>query len=335
MTDWQRFKHGGTTFPLTSPATNTLLRDADPFLFYALEYYATVLTTHIGQRVIEEATAGEIGAIKAVVAQVLPLNPEPFLTEEHIQFPLLAAYRKGTTYEHAGQRKIAVDQVDVVYVLPPLSGADAERILPVLKAVAAIIDNRTEQGFDPSYTPTTPTGTAGELVWAAARAGLSKVQVETLQYGGYTPSPDLFFPAVIIGMQVKERSESVETDLQTYDGADVAQDLRAGDGTSITDFVQTATKPPPILVSLNSTTGTKQGGQPLTLTCTGLVVGQQYRALFGGSDASSVKATATTTLTCVTPASAAYPTRAVDVTILDQFGQASNTLVTGYTFTTP
>jgi hypothetical protein len=55
MTDFASFKHGGVTFPLPASGSGlggagaALLRDCDPGLFYALEFCASVIDTHIGQ----------------------------------------------------------------------------------------------------------------------------------------------------------------------------------------------------------------------------------------------------------------------------------------------
>lgn len=335
MTDFASFRHGGTTFPLDPASTNSFLRDADPAVFYALEFYASVLETHLSARLLAEAAAASASHITSVVAETLPLNPEPFLTEEHIRFPLLAIYRKGSTFRDAGTRKVSVDTLEVSYVLPPMRAGEAERVLPGLKAVAAILDNRTEQGFDPSYTPSEPAGTAGELVWSLTRAGVTRVGITAVQYGGYTPTPDLYFPAVVMTLVAEERSEAIVTELETYAGSDAAIDLTEPDGNVLTDFIELETQPPPVLVSLTPDTGTKAGGTPVTLTCTGLIVGRSYRVLFEGSDASAVVAASSTTLTCVSPQYSATPTFAAGVTVLDQDSQPSNTLEDAFTFTTP
>lgn len=335
MTDFASFRHGGTTFPLDPASTNSFLRDADPAVFYALEFYASVLETHLSARLLAEAAAASATQITSVVAETLPLNPEPFLTEEHVRFPLLAIYRKGSTFRDAGTRKVSVDTLEVSYVLPPLTASEAERVLPALKAVAAILDNRTEQGFDPSYTPSEPAGTAGEPVWSLTRAGVTRVGITSVQYGGYTPATDLYFPAVVMTLVAEERSEAIVTELEAYTGADAAIDLTDINNDQIVDFVEIESQPPPVLVSIAPTTGTKAGGTSCTLTCTGLIVGRSYRVLFEGSDASDVLAVSSTSLTCVSPQYAATPTFAAGVTVLDQDSQPSNTLEDAFTFTTP
>lgn len=334
--DFQRFVHGGTMFPLDPESTNTLLRDADPTLFYMLEYYEAVLRIHLNDAFMERVSRANADQIASIVESTVSFNPEPHLQENGLRFPLLSVHRKQGSFEYAGQRKLQVDALDVTYVLPPMQVSEAEQLFPILRAVVAVIDNRTEQGFDPAYTPSSPPGTAGELVWARARAGLCRVEMVGVEYGGYAPSPDVFFPAVIMSFTLKERSEALPTDLKKFAGVDVVIDsVDNDDGTKVDAIVNAPLFETPTIASLNVVTGTKAGGTAVILTGTGFLTGRAYRVLFGGSDASSVIATSTTTLSCLTPEFAAYPTQAVDVDIIDAFGQASNTLTNAFTFTSP
>lgn len=336
MADFASFKHGGTQYPLTTGSPNPILRDVDPTLFYMLEYYSSVIQTHIGAKLAEQASGLnylESGA--PAVGQVFPYDPEPWLTENQFKWPLLAGYRKTLAYRYAGTRKVAVLQLEVAYVMKPVTVDEAERFVPFLHAIAAVVDNRTEQGFDPAYTPSTPTGTAGEPVWSAARAGLARVEMKAAAFGGYQPTKDLHFPAVIMAIEAEERSEAVLGELGPFAGIDTTIHAANADGTQVDDFVQFSTHAPPVITSLSVTSGTKAGGTALTINGTGFIVGRRYRALFDGSDASSVVAGSPTALGCLTPAHAAYPTQAVDVVVIDQDGGVSNTLEAAYTFTTP
>src|SRR4051812_49159533 len=116
MSDYQGFLHGNVEYPLDLSATTTysLLRDADPCVYYALEFFASVITTHLGARLLEEATAVGMTRITAAVAETIPLDPDPYLAEGHYRFPLLAVYRKQRTYEFVGNRKRSVDHMEAV-----------------------------------------------------------------------------------------------------------------------------------------------------------------------------------------------------------------------------
>ncbi len=334
MTDFASFGRGGASFPLGTSSSYSLLRDADPAIFFALEYYAAVLETHLGDRLVEATAAAGAGQIASAVAEVMPCNPEPWLQDKHVKFPLLSLYRKGTTYRYIGSRKVSVQDMELAYVLPPMRASEAEQVLPILHAVEAVIDHCTEQGFDPSYTPSSPAGSAGEVVWSASRAGLVRVEVMGSTEGAYTPAADLYFPAIIIALQMQERADPLLSELETFAGADVIEDLVA-EGTTYPIVLETRLLAAPVIESLDEDTGLKAGGDAVEITGSGFVVGRPYRVIFGGADADSVIATATTTLECLTPLVAAYPTLVVDVYVIDQDGQVSNTLTDAFTFTTP
>lgn len=346
MTDFQGFKHGGVTFPLPAQGSGlggeagTLLRDADPVIFYMLEFLASCLETHIGARLIQEVRgAGMTDAIASAVAMQVPMNPEGYLQESHFRFPLLAIWRERGAYEYMGQRKIEVQQLNCAFILPPMQPDQAEALLPILKAAAAVIDNRTEQGFDPSYTPSLPTGTAGEVVWGASRAGLARVEVKSNEFGAYPGIQELEFPSVVLRIEVKERSEGLVDELEEMTGVNIDTDVQTPDPEEdqsvIEDVIQTATYPAPVLTSIAPTTGTKAGGTPFAITGTGFIPQRTYRVLFGGSYAASVVAASATSLTGITPQYIANPTQVVSVRVLDQDDQAANTLSSAFTFTSP
>ncbi len=219
-------------------------------------------------------------------------------------------------------------------MLPPMRASEAEQLLPILHAVEAVLDHCTEQGFDPEYTPSSPTGTAGEVVWSESRAGLVRAEITGASVGAYTPTADLYFPAVILTLQLQEQANPVVEDLEVLDGVDVAEDIVA-EGTTYANLVQLQLDAPPVIESLDEDTGTKAGGDAVEITGSGFVVGRPYRVIFGSADADSVLATSATTIECLTPQVAAYPTLNADVYVIDQDGQVSNTLTAAFAFTTP
>jgi len=350
MTDFLALKHGAVVYPLPLAGAGlggqgaTLLRDADPALYYMLEFFASCIETHLGARVLQEVALAGMAPdqpgkdFEAAVSMALPINPQAFLNEEHMRFPLLAIWRERRTFEYVGQRKVAVDQVNLAYILPPLDAFQAEKLMPTLHAVGAIIDNRSEQGFDPAYTPSAPTGTPGEPIWAANRAGLKSIEVKSIEFGDYPSVTDLSFPGLSMKIEVKERSEAVTEQLVGFDGVTTTTELQgqppAEDPTPV-PVAEQAHYAAPALLSMAPTTGSKAGGTPAVITGTGFIVGRRYRVLFNGCDASSVTAESTTTLSCITPQYPASPTAAVNVRVIDQDGGLSNVLSTAFTFTTP
>ena len=228
MADFGTFNYGGTAYPLTASTANSLLRDADPSLYYALDYFAAMITRHVGARLIAE-TAGFSSPITAAVVQVAPMDPAPYLLQQQFQFPLLVAYRVKETY---GRRTVTwqedVSEWQVAYILPPLTQGQAERIKPILRSVAITIRDRIENQFDPSYS-------AGLQVWKAA--GLEQIDLTEGTYGAYQAiDSTLYFPSWTGKLVVKERQKP-ETDFQKFSGQDVAIDLAGPTAATVLDIV--------------------------------------------------------------------------------------------------
>lgn len=331
MAEAQNFYYGGATFPLTSSTARSLLRDADPAIYYALEFYASVISSHIGARLLTEAAAVGATQIMSAVAETLPIDPEQFLTEDHFRFPLLTLNRKSTTYRYVNRRRAALHKVEFAYVLPPLRAAEAERLIPILHAVGLLIDQKSTQGKDPGYTPTAPTGTAGEFVWSGTRACVKRVEVKDSSIGAFAASSDLFFPAIVMAIEMDEMGDVDDGAYGVFQGADVEIDNRASDGTTLEAVDDFNTYGPPTLTSLTPTSGAAAGGTSVTLTGTGFRVGTRPVVLFDGAQADAVSVVSSTTITCRTPPHAAYPSFVADVIVIAADGQKA-TLKSAFTF---
>ncbi len=334
MPDYSGFLYGAASFPLTTAGIvgGTALREADPALYYLLEFYAFCIEKHVGPRMMAEVAAADITEISKPVADTIPLNPAPFFLEDHLKFPLLSAYRKTTKFEWIGSQKHKVDEIEVAYVLPPLEVGEAERMMPLLNAVVMTLDNRTEQGFDPDYTPTMPTGTAGEPYWQ--RAGLTYAGLKSATYGGFMPEESLYYPAVIMTVEVKERSAPRIDELELLGDVLVNVDVADDDEPTVSNVVQFYVDAEPTLTLASPNNGTKLGGTLVTLTGTNFHSHLQPSILFGGVAATDVVVVSETTIQCRTPAYNAFPTSIVDVNYEDNNGLTAR-LVAGYSFTTP
>lgn len=232
MTDHASFKFGGTTFPLTASTANSLLKDVDPALYYLLDYFAAVIQIHLGSRIAAECLAGGI-TVSSSVANKIPLDPSPYLAESQYKFPLLAAYRENSVdSEHSTVLYHDSTEVGVQYILPPLSAGQAERLLPILRGVKAVLTNRTVQGFDPNYN-------SGALVWTLS--GIEEIQVTKSSYGKYDFGGKLVFPTLRMGFVVKEINSLPAGDLEDLEGLDINLDLTDGTST-VSDVVQTSTE---------------------------------------------------------------------------------------------
>lgn len=212
---------------------NTLLQDADPVVYWALQFYASVLATHMGARLLQEA-AGVNAPITQAIAFTTPLDPLQWALEEHFQFPLLALYRVSAkssyrTYNWSQQ----TTKLGIAYILPPLTAGQAEAIAPILATIPIILANRTEQGFDPAFQN-------GAKVWSGAFAGLQDIDAPVEGSFGMLPGlEDLAFPSWTGFITVNER-QMAETDFSAFVAADTHLDLVNAGQTTVTDFVQLA-----------------------------------------------------------------------------------------------
>ncbi len=227
--DGTTFAYGGSTYPLTSALTNTLLQDSDPAVYWALQFFSSVITTHLGPRLLLEA--GRLGApIAAAVAYMTPLDPVPYLLEEQFQFPLLAVFRKSEKLTHLTYNwSHTTTQLGVSYVLPPLSAGQAENIVPILSSLGKVLKNRIEYGGDPSFQ-------SGARVWDASHAGLEKIDIVDGSFGLFAGTGDLLFPSWSATLVVDER-QMQEPGLSILAAVDANQDLVNAGQTTISDFV--------------------------------------------------------------------------------------------------
>lgn len=191
------FNHGGATYPLTANLSNSLLKDADPAIFYALEYFEAILRQHIGDRLLAQAAQHGIQAIRRVVEQKIPYDPRPWLQEVQLPFPLLAVYRIASKYGVASSsfmRNEATWQVS--YSLPPLTAAQIEQVGPILHAVESALLNRIENMGDPEYRD-------GAEVWELA--GIEEITLESGTFGTFVAGSNIFYPTWLGTLKVRER----------------------------------------------------------------------------------------------------------------------------------
>lgn len=238
MADYEDFTLGAAYFPLTASTSSPLLQDADPATFYLLEFGAAVLATHLGPRLEAQAAVAGADQIGSAVAYTLPWNPETYLREQHVKFPLLAAHRKSSAYDERTTSFFrATSLFEVVYVLPPLRSAQAEQLLPALRAAEAILVQRFQQGFDPAYVPTG--GNAGDKVWTTF-ANVERVRPLSASFGTYQATGnDLAFPCLVLEVEVRELFKQPATLLDDFDSAGTAIDVvDPSDDTTVSDVVE-------------------------------------------------------------------------------------------------
>lgn len=315
MTDYGTFKRGRREFPLDPLSEETLLFDADPFLFYALEYFQAMIERHVGARLMLAASV--VPHIKAPVAYAVPIDPMPFLLTAQYDFPLLAVYRKNGRLE---QRTVAwrhdVTTFEVVYVTPPLTAAQAEAVVPILTAIRDVLDDRTANGADPSYTP--KYGTEGESFWVD-RVGLERVTFKEFEWGTIPEGKGLAFFALRMRGEVSEREDLPARDTEPFEGVDLDVDHMSPDGSRIAGVVSVSTRQPPTLSAVAPPTAAYGGGVALTLT--GTLFHGPVRVFVGGKPATNVVRVSATQITCTSPVHEASAIgTALDVTVVTDFG---------------
>lgn len=324
----RKFKIGGVVYPLTADTTNSLLRDGDPALYYALDMFQTVIAEYVGDRILAQAALNGFNFQRAV-GKAIHYEPSPFLQNHDMVFPLFALYR---SEESCAEFTASFDKFSAVwcwaYVMPPMTPRQIEQLDPVLHSVASIVSCFAQQSFDPSWQ-------GGKTL--RDLSGIQKMDPGPVKYldiemldGGQNQ----WWRAVSGKILVKERTDIVLDDLDVFEGANIAVDLDAPEG-KVVDYLLANTYPPPVLETVQPAQGTKAGSAFFEIIGTGFRPGTPAKVLIGGAYAGSVYVTSPFRITGLTPAHDANPTYAADVVVIDADGMPSNTLAGAYTFTTP
>lgn len=321
------FQFGVATFPITDSTDNSLLEDADPAIFHALALLSSAFSTYFGARLLSQAALNNYRLPSAVV-MTAAFDPTPYLLADQFKFPLFCLYRQKDVWD---EQTITADRStstwQFAYVLPPLTPVQARELQPILRSASVTLRRVLHMGWDPAFR-------SGQDVWATA--GIQKARLIDATYGGYERIDvlDQFYRALTGTITVLERERPLLTAFDDFDGADIAIDERAVDGTALPGLIDAATHGPPTITSLSVTTGSASGATATTMTGTGFRVGTRPRVLFDGAAADHVTVVSATSITLLTPPHVAQPTFIADVTIIAADGQSA-TLAAAFTFTNP
>jgi hypothetical protein len=327
MADYGTFTNGGISFPLTAATTNTLLKDADPAIYYGISYLAGVLDLHIGARLTSQA-ALEGYTITTAAREQLTVEPSPHLLADQLLFPILALYRLEETHdEHTAAWEKTTGIWELAWILPPLTPRQQDKLTPILHAAARVLSRAVSQGWDPAYSN-------GLKVWQTA--GIQSARMTSVKYGAYERIDGIpqWYRTLVARIEVVERTSYVSADFGAYTGENLNLDIESGDETVVADVAQWKTAAAPTVTSLSPSTGTKAGGTAVTITGTGFAVGNTPSVSFGNIAATSVVVVSATSITCVTPAHDAYTSFTASVVVENPDGQ-QGTLSDSFTFTTP
>lgn len=334
--DYGTFQVGAVALPLPTGSPNMLLQDADPSLFFALDFWAWLIGQYVGPRVAQVCSASGIKdqkgvAIAQAVAQQYPWDPMQELGSTQFGFPLLAAYRKDSKYK----RKTAGHEhdrgtFDLLYILPPLTAGQLEALVPVFRAVELTIREKTTQAWDPGYQPPVPGSTLGQNVWGPTCANVESIGFDEGHYGIAPGTGNLKFPFLVMSGFIVERDMPVPAQ-NKFAGGDLTINLTADDGTQVPGVGGFASQQAPTIASLSVASGTQAGGTHVTITGTLLLAGPPL-VKFGHEYAPSVTFNSPTSITATTPAMSGGGT--VDVRVTNRDGQSA-VLPQSFTFTTP
>ncbi len=324
------WKHGGVTYPLEPSTANSLLRDADPAIYYAAALFESTINTYVGPRLLTQA-AREGLTFPSAVGRVLHFEPSPFLLSGDMQFPLFCLYRTEETWVelNAASHKSA-SVWEWAYVLPPMTPREIEQLSAILYSVGVVVSTVANQSCDPDYENGK---TLREL------SGIQKMQATSVRYGGFEAvdgEMDKWWRAVTGKLLVMERDELAEGALQPYEGASINIDSVTHDGSVEEDVVELDIGASPVIDDVQPRAGTKAGGTPVEIFGRNFRLGTTPLVTFGGAYASSVRVTHPRRITCLTPEyAAAQPSLAVDVQIIAADGQPSEAASAAFTFTAP
>lgn len=321
------FRFGAASYPLTEATTNTLLEDADPAIARAIPYLAAMCEYYFGERLLRECERHSLRLPRAVVATAA-IEPEPSLFADQFQFPMLTLYRVKDVWDEA---TIAYDKSTAIwefsYLLPPLTPVQARAIQPILRAASVTLRRVIHLGQHKDYKNNEP-------VWA--NAGIHKARLVEAVYGTWekVDNVDKYYRALTGTISVMERELPRPDAYDDIEGTDATIDQRASDGTLVPSVAEVTVEGPPSLVSISPTTGSSSGSTLVTVTGTGFRPGTHAVVLFDGAAADAVTIVNETTVTCRTPAHAAYPSFTADVVFIAADKQVA-TLKGAFTFNGP
>lgn len=221
------FGFGAAVYPLAASLSNTLLQDADPAVFWAIDFWRTVLETHVGPRwSLAVSDAGRPDLASQLVQQVATFNPVPYLKRDQFKFPLLAVYRMSEARDN--DRTIAWTNVEATWgvqlILPPVSPSQREKVNPVLKAFRDVLYERTTNQADPSYR-------SGQVVWSQL-AKVEMIGFAAADFRDALGTDDLVFPCCTLRARVTERTQPVTGAYDQLSGEDVEIDVDKGTGST-------------------------------------------------------------------------------------------------------
>jgi hypothetical protein len=200
---YEHFKIGAIQFPLSASldAADTVL---DPPLTALLNYYEFELTRNLlpyWQAYLP--TIGLSDYAGAVVAEKISYDPQLYFQQNQYNLPLLALFRVNETKaEKTVSWYFWKVNATLRYILPVMTASQALSMIQFLKAIKSIINDRTEQGYDPAYLDG-----YGEVAQPIHDAGIARISVTEATYGYLNLETNMVFPILDLSIEFEEREQ--------------------------------------------------------------------------------------------------------------------------------
>jgi hypothetical protein len=214
-----RFAFGGVEFPLSTRTGNTLLRDADPALYWVGQFLRTVLETHFGDRLRDEATTAGVQLPGAVV-HLSHVDPGPHLWDDvRKRFPLLALYRTSEVYDaRTTVWEQSTSTWEMQYILPAMGWDPSEKLMPLFALVPKVVIQALHHRSDRSFRDGADVGTSDYASFTRARLLRGR-------YGRLEAKGALWLPVWYGTLEVVERARKPSpTHYEQFGGAGVHED---------------------------------------------------------------------------------------------------------------
>lgn len=223
MTQYSGFRVGNFVGPLTADTTNPLLQDADPALYWTLDYFKSMIQTYLGARWDAQMTlVGLTQYVGKASTAALSFDPLPFLQVSGVQPPILALFPvKDRPAELTRAWYHVVQEWKLLWILPPMDAAQFNQLSSLLRAAGKILQDRIENTLDPSWQSGTPFAQLG---------GIEEIRMEEIGYGQVPDlSTNLFLPTLFATLQVKERRGVIDG-IEDLEGASATVAVQDADG---------------------------------------------------------------------------------------------------------
>lgn len=153
-------KYGNVQTPITPDPTKSILELANPVLFYMTDFFSFVLNQQLKDIWNYACQLAELPTLDGyVVKQVVPYNVLPIAQQNTWQYPLLSAYTIDGRTDFINTSTLQfLRNIEVVWLIPPMTSEQKEIILPLLDPIQANLELYIKDGCHSDYRN-------GALVW--------------------------------------------------------------------------------------------------------------------------------------------------------------------------